>query len=309
MRLFCLQQMFCLLFVLISCYTYSQDINWMLGEWKGTGIVPGSLYSTNYVRTLTVDKVVNNRFKGKLVSEVRDGKGTRQDIAFTGLYESGNLKFTYGTILYTKEPPYGQWWDCRDCNTTSLIRISGDTILLTLTNINCGETCNGETKYYKLLSGFDTPTRQKIVTAFDEPGIKKITGVHIQKDSVKISAKVITNQLARSNTIIATYKVFDPEIKILLYDNGEVDMDTVSVYHNGSKIVDRKLISTQAISYTVLASKNNRFHEFILVAENLGNIPPNTALMRIMSGADQYELFAKTNLEENAVIRIEYAGK
>ncbi|MCC6287710.1 MAG: hypothetical protein IT249_07485 [Chitinophagaceae bacterium] len=285
----------------------------MSGIWKGTGIVPGSLYSTDYIRTLDVEKVVNNRFIGKLISEVNDGKGTRQDIAFSGLYENRHLNFTYGSILYTKEPPYGQWWDCRACNTTSLILISGDTILLTLTNINCGLTCDGETKYYKLLSGFDVATRQKIIAVFGKPETKKIADISTQKDNLPPVKKIITdsikNQPGRVNTIIATYKVFSPEIKIMLYDNGEIDKDTVSVYYNGSKIVNRKLISTDAITYTVTASANNRLHEFILVAENLGDIPPNTAFMRIISGSDQYELFAKTNLEENAVIRIEYAGK
>jgi hypothetical protein len=103
--------------------------------------------------------------------------------------------------------------------------------------------------------------------------------------------------------------VFSPEIKIMLFDNGEIDKDTVSVYHNGNKIIDKKLIGTEAIVYTITASAENNIHEFILAAENLGDIPPNTAFMRIISGNDQYELFAKTNLKENAVIRIEYAGK
>ncbi|MBN8788860.1 MAG: hypothetical protein J0I84_17385 [Terrimonas sp.] len=300
------------LMVFICCNCYAQDIAWMSGVWKGTGIVPGSLYSTDYVRTLYIDKVAGNRFMGKLVSEVRDGKGTRQDIAFTGLYENSGLKFNYGQVLYTKEPPYGQWWDCRACNSTSVIRISADTILLTLTNINCGQTCDGETKYYKLLSGFDAAVQKKITGAFGDKEVSKNINAMLKNDTAKTVVPPVIdtlNQLARTNTVIATYKVFSPEIKIMLFDNGEIDTDIVSVYHNGNKIIDKKILGTTPIVYTITASADKRTHEFILVAENLGDIPPNTAFMRIISGDDHYELFAKTNLQENAAIKIEYAGK
>jgi len=49
-------------------------------------------------------------------------------------------------------------------------------------------------------------------------------------------------------------------------------------------------------------------HEFILVANNLGRIPPNTALMRITAGLKVYELFASTSLSENASVVIIYSG-
>lgn len=284
----------------------------MSGIWEGTGIVPGSLYSTDYIRTLNVDKVVNNRFMGKLVSEVKDGKGTRQDIAFTGLFENGELKLNYGKILYTKEPPYGQWWDCRECNSTSLIKVTGDTIMLTLTNIDCGQTCDGETKYYKLLSRFEPVIQKKIVSVFGDSSTEKRTDIISDSNDKKATVNIMdsaANQLNRTATVIATYKVFSPEIKLLLFDNGEIDQDIVSVYHNGKKIIDRKTLGIEPIVHTLTVSADSRIHEFVLVAENLGDIPPNTAFMRIVSGKDNYELFAKTSLEENAVIKIEYAGK
>lgn len=302
--------MFCILFILLYTNISSQDIAWMSGIWKGTGIVPGSLYATDYIRTLNVDKIANNRFMGQRISEVKDGKGTRQDIAFTGLFENGVLKLTYGKVLYTKEPPYGQWWDCRTCTSTSLIKISGDTILLTLTNIDCGQTCNGETKYYKLLSAFDEETKGKIVAMLGHPSSKNVNPtVKVDRKETKKNNDSTLHQLNRTNTIIATYKVFSPEIKLLLFDNGEIDEDIVSVYHNGKKIIDRQTLGIEPIVHTLIVSADNKLHEFVLVAENLGHIPPNTAFMRIVSGDDNYELFAKTSLEENAVIKIEYAGK
>ena len=43
-----------------------------------------------------------------------------------------------------------------------------------------------------------------------------------------------------------------------------------------------------------------------MVAENLGSIPPNTALIVVYAGNKRYELFSSASLEENAVLVFEY---
>jgi hypothetical protein len=45
-----------------------------------------------------------------------------------------------------------------------------------------------------------------------------------------------------------------------------------------------------------------------MIAENLGAIAPNTALMRITVGKDIYKLGIKTDLQTNAKIVFEYDG-
>ncbi|HNA00676.1 MAG TPA: hypothetical protein PLN49_07430, partial [Ferruginibacter sp.] len=47
-------------------------------------------------------------------------------------------------------------------------------------------------------------------------------------------------------------------------------------------------------------------HEITMVAENLGSIPPNTALIVVYAGNKRYELFSSASLEENAVLVFEY---
>jgi hypothetical protein len=66
-----------------------------------------------------------------------------------------------------------------------------------------------------------------------------------------------------------------------LFDNGEIDSDIVSVYYNGKLIVNHLTLNETAITFTIEASGADRHHEFILIAENEGSIPPNTALMRM----------------------------
>lgn len=112
----------------------------------------------------------------------------------------------------------------------------------------------------------------------------------------------------RENNLVKTINTSAPEIKISLYDNGEVDGDTVTVYHNNEPIIFKKGLSENAITFTIKADAVNAIHEFVMVADNLGTIPPNTALMVINTGGIRYELFLSTDNSKNAKVIIEYTG-
>jgi type IV secretory pathway VirB9-like protein len=43
-----------------------------------------------------------------------------------------------------------------------------------------------------------------------------------------------------------------------------------------------------------------------MVADNLGRIPPNTALMIVTTGGKRYELFIASTEQRNAKVIIEY---
>ena len=113
----------------------------------------------------------------------------------------------------------------------------------------------------------------------------------------------------RENEIIKTITTSEKEFKIDLYDNGEVDGDRISVYHNNSLIVSNKELSGKPITFIIKADEGAPMHEFVMVAENLGSIPPNTSLMIITAGEQRYELFVTSTEKKNAVVRIEYQAK
>ena len=97
-----------------------------------------------------------------------------------------------------------------------------------------------------------------------------------------------------------------PEIKVLLYDNGEIDGDTITVYHNNEVIAFKKGLSQNPITLTVKADAVNYSHEFVMTADNLGSIPPNTALMVIYTGGKRYELFLSADNNKNAKVVVDY---
>jgi hypothetical protein len=330
---------------------HAQNNKWILGEWKGIGIIPGSDYSTVFVRILRINIETKNRFAGLVIQEVMNNKSIRIEKELSGTILNDQITLVTGRTLYKKQPLHGFWADCSSCKMTNTrITVSSDSLILTNETRLCGNYCDGYSTYYKPLSDFDTATQRKLVQLFGSPLLAKIfkpvtpaskyntddlqatqktkpylqTETGIQQHSITDTSErnhlahaanetnadndTTQKQLGRKNKTIATYSVSSAEIKIELYDNGEIDGDTVTVYHNKQRVIDRQLLGLKPIVYTVKADARDRVHEFILVANNLGRIPPNTALMRITAGTKTYEVFASTNLAENASVIIIYSG-
>lgn len=118
----------------------------------------------------------------------------------------------------------------------------------------------------------------------------------------------IQQRIHRQTDFVNTFQVTESHIKVELFDNGEIDSDAVSVYYNGSLIINNETLTTKAITFYVDASATNRHLELTLIAENEGSIPPNSALMRITAGNKQYEIFISTSLTRNAKIALDYIG-
>jgi hypothetical protein len=311
-----------LLLVSFQSTLHSQNNRWILGEWKGMGVIPGSAYGTVFVRILRINIEHNNRFAGSLVQELMDNKGIRIEKEISGTISNDEINIKAGRTLYKKQPLHGAWADCSACQFSfTRVTVSSDSLMLTSETRLCGNYCDGYTTYYKALSDFDTATQKKLVQLFGSPLLVKIfkpvlPAKKFDNDSTKTAQQIIKTanettqrQLSRANKTMATYNVQARDIKLELFDNGEIDGDTVTVYHNKQIIIDRQVLGIQPIVFTVKADTGNRVHEFILVANNLGRVPPNTALLRITAGSKVYELFASTNLAENASVVIIYSGE
>ena len=92
------------------------------------------------------------------------------------------------------------------------------------------------------------------------------------------------------------------EIRIDLYDNGEIDGDTVSIYHNNVLLRSRARLTQNPITLRIAINAEQPHHELIMVAENLGSIPPNTSLMVVNVGNNRYEVRISSNEQKNAKV-------
>lgn len=106
----------------------------------------------------------------------------------------------------------------------------------------------------------------------------------------------------RTSDTLRTIVTAADSVVITIEDNEVVDGDTVTVFHNNEVLVSRLFVSAHPYRIVVPLKKEVPIHEFVLVANNLGAIPPNTALLTIEAGKERYQLKAASDLTKNAVI-------
>ncbi len=319
-----------------------RNLNWMLGTWNGKA----NINNLALIRTIFIDSIGGNSFSGMRINELKGRHNIRIETWLSGSIDGSNLNIKNGLVLYRKDPPGGEWMDCSDCNAENKIAIEKDKLVLNSKITNCRRECNGTSTYYKLLCEFDSATQVYLVNRFGSaddmknleacreknpgpiaeeevpvpllPAVKqpaKESEVVKKEPSAKTgpakdtaSASTTKAFETRDKILLNTYHISSPEITIQLHDNAQVDGDKVSVYHNGELVVNNQMLTKEAIVIKFHADAAHRTHEFIMIAENLGRIPPNTALMTIQSGAQVYSLNVRTDLQTNAKIILYYDG-
>jgi len=102
-------------------------------------------------------------------------------------------------------------------------------------------------------------------------------------------------------TIQSVYYNTD-SLELTLYDNGEVDGDTVSVLMNGEVIMPRVGLSTNVVRKKVSTVNSGDSIVLVMYAENLGRLPPNTGLLIVYDGETRHEIRFSGNLQKNAAI-------
>lgn len=104
----------------------------------------------------------------------------------------------------------------------------------------------------------------------------------------------LTRALQSEFDHIQEIKVDTGKIRLDFYDNGEIDGDTVSVMLNNTTLVSHQRLALQPITVEVVVDLEHQQQEVTMVGENLGSIPPNTALLIITSGKKRYRLYLKS---------------
>ncbi len=93
----------------------------------------------------------------------------------------------------------------------------------------------------------------------------------------------------RTNELLKTITVSNSNIELRIYDDGAIDNDTVSVYYDNVLIVSKARLTDLPIIVHIKVEPSDHPHQLIMVAENLGDIPPNTSLLVVKDGEKSYE--------------------
>jgi hypothetical protein len=112
--------------------------------------------------------------------------------------------------------------------------------------------------------------------------------------------------MGRETPVVATIPMRGSDtVRVELYDNGEIDGDSVSLYLNNELLLQHYKLTEQAKVLLVPIDKSLPVNRLVLFAENLGSIPPNTALMEVTVHGKTYELFLSTDYKRNACVEFE----
>lgn len=134
------------------------------------------------------------------------------------------------------------------------------------------------------------------------PGTIVLT--RIQKSAFKPELPPVL--IERKNELVKEIYVDTGTIKLDFYDNGQIDGDTISVYVNNTTVLSRKMLTTKPLTIFVRIDNLKLQQEVIMVGENQGSIPPNTALMIINANDKRYQLFLTSDDKKNALVRFIY---
>jgi hypothetical protein len=108
---------------------------------------------------------------------------------------------------------------------------------------------------------------------------------------------------------IPEIKVDTGTIRLDFYDNAIVDGDSITVMVDNRVVFTHQRLTAKPLTTFVKIDLLNTFHEVEMIAENLGSIPPNTAILIITAGEDTHRLFLSSGEMKSAKVRFVYDAK
>ena len=129
-----------------------------------------------------------------------------------------------------------------------------------------------------------------------------------RKEEIKLPAlknKVIEKKFAeRTKIFTKEIPVSGDSIELRFYDNAEVDGDSITLFLNGKLIFEH--IRLTAVAYIIKLSVKDlqQSNELIMVAENLGSIPPNTSYMVALVNGERYDARLASTEGSSAMVRL-----
>jgi hypothetical protein len=300
------------LFLLISSVIHSQTV---FGYWYGNANVKTKSSASNYLVELIlqpekgyVKGVMNYYFKN-----------TYRSLQVKGNYNTTNRQLSLYNIPVTY---YGSLSNMEvDCmmNFQATLRVAQSGASLTGAFIGLPEyrfTCPDIN--FSLDLNADISKKDSVLQAlreYKENYQLWKPSAYDTMPSVNIVQRKVVNYVIekqyqeREDVVSDEITVESDSLKVDFYDNGEVDGDSISVFFNKQLMAFNQRLSARSIHFDILLDSSKAINELSMFADNLGSIPPNTALMVIDDGKNRYEIRLASNLEQNGAVRIKRKAK
>ncbi|MES2850055.1 MAG: hypothetical protein V4685_13435 [Bacteroidota bacterium] len=140
------------------------------------------------------------------------------------------------------------------------------------------------------------------------PVIKKEPSVKPMPAPVKepVAVAALTNEqkfITRRRQLMQEITISGDSIELRFYDNAEVDGDSIAIFLNNKLLYEHVRLSDKPYTIKLAVTNLEESNELVMVAENLGSIPPNTSLMVAVVEEKHYEARLESTEQSSAVIR------
>ena len=109
---------------------------------------------------------------------------------------------------------------------------------------------------------------------------------------------------SRKNVLTTEIPIMADSIEFHFYDNAEVDGDSITIFLNKRLVETHVRLSEKPYIIKIATADLQTDNELVMVAENLGSIPPNTAYMEAWSGGIRYTARMESTELSSAMIRL-----
>jgi hypothetical protein len=152
----------------------------------------------------------------------------------------------------------------------------------------------------------NTKAAEKPATSGNRSTLKKDkSNSEIEPESktvvTKSSAPQVLSYTQRKERVQQAVDITSDSLQLSFYDNGVVDGDSISVYMNDQPVITNSKLTSVATKQKVYVGGMTEIR-LVLVAENLGSLPPNTGLLVIRDGDKTYQVNFTADMQTNASI-------
>ena len=109
--------------------------------------------------------------------------------------------------------------------------------------------------------------------------------------------------VSRKKVLIKEIPLAGDSLELRFYDNAEIDGDSISLFLNDKLLFQHIRLTGNAYSIKLPISEMKETNELIMVAENLGAIPPNTSYMLAIVGDKRYDAYLASTEGSSAMVR------
>lgn len=264
---------FLLIFAVVSTFSQAQNLN---GIWKGKLVMePGGcfpVYNIELQITINGTRITGNSY------HYSDTSNYVKEV-FEGVFDSTTRSMTIEEqrVATFHIPP-----DCIPCIKKYVLTFHTDGTEHQLRGSWTGKTMDNRNA---CPAGTIVMTRIER-SAFKPPLPPKLT--------------------ERKNELVREIFVDTGMVRLDFYDNGQIDGDTISVFLNEYPVVNFQLLTVKPVTTSFKIDLRHLQQEVVMVGENLGTIPPNTALMIVTAGDKRYQLYLTSDEKKNAMVRFIY---